>query len=229
MRRVLPTSPVPSTRAPRHAVRRPRRGAVAGPVVLAVLAVAGCSVPLGEAGIPGDGEVTLVAYVGSSGSGELRVRDDGAGQFVAVPAPSPGRTPDPARGGRPGAEPSGTAGRTGSGLHPVLDRAGLQELVTQQQRCDGDLLLASGDAVEVTGPCATLTVTGAGARVVAADVERLVVRADDVHVVVGGVDRVVVAGTGVRVAWEDALPHVETSGTDVRFGPVGVVRLDAGR
>lgn len=212
---------------PRSVARVPRRAGarlLAGAPLVGVLLLAACS-PSTE------GEVTLtVEHVGGSATAAARVVDPGTGEVVDTrEAEERLRLTHRADGAfRIATGADGPSVR--SGLAPVLDRAVLEQQVTRRLSCDGgDLRIASQDAVEVSGRCATLTVTGAGARVVAGDVDRLVVQGAGARVVVASVDVVVVDAAGVRVAWEGGIPEVSSStGDGAGYGPVGVVRLDAG-
>ncbi|MFC0645389.1 hypothetical protein [Cellulomonas phragmiteti] len=179
---------------------------------MAVL-LGGCSVAVVDADATPTDELTLVA--------QLDARRASAEPTPATRAPrAPGT-------GTPGPSAS-DAGPRGSGLPPVLERAGLTESVTRTATCaGGDLtVLDVGETVEVTDDCATLTVRSAGTRVLAGRVEHLVVDASGVQAVVAHVGTVTLLGAGARVAWEDGTPRVEATGADVGYGPVGVVRLD---
>ncbi|MBO0919958.1 hypothetical protein J1G42_03860 [Cellulomonas sp. zg-ZUI222] len=161
---------------------------------------------------------------------------DGTGRVVERPrgpATPPGAATHAAPATRARADTEGTpadATTTAAGLPRVLDRAWLQDTVTETLVCAGDdLVLTTSAVVEVVGTCGTLSVEGAGARVLAAGVGRLVVRGDGALVVVADVDEVVIEADGARVAWEDGTPRVDGPGADAGYGPVGVVRLDTRR
>ena len=190
------------------------------PAVVTLLAVAGCSVQDVDVG---EQHVTAQVTSSSDATAEVRLVDPGTGELVAGEASGVRQAPGVRQ--VPGGEDTTVA--DGFGLPPVLDRAGLQELVTQHGTCrGGELLVAiAGEGVEVADDCGTLTVAGAGASVVAGHVDHLVVQASGAHVVVASVDRVTIQAGGVRVAWEDGTPRVDSVGADVRHGPVGVVRL----
>lgn len=193
------------------------RGVAAPVLVAAAVAVlaAGCSVRVVDADASPAPQVEVSAHA------ERSVPDGGV-----RPLPAPTRVGD---GRDLGSTSSATAGAPrGSGLPPLLERAGLQESVTQTATCGGgDLTVVEvGATVQVTDDCATLSVQSADTRVVAGRVEHLVVEAAGVRAVVADVGTVTVDGAGVRVAWEDGTPRVEASGADVSYGPVGVVRLD---
>ncbi len=197
---------------------RPRRWAALLACV-ALAAAAGCTVEVVDEDASGgtsadagrtDGDDT---HAEVSGDGTTHAEAE-----VASAEPSVRTTPDQGGGAAAGS----------SGLPPVLDRAGLQELVTQQGMCSGDLQVAlAGEAVEVVGDCGTLTVAGAATSVLAGHVDHLVVSGGGATVVVASVDRVTIQAAGVRVAWEDGTPEVDNDAADASYGPVGVVRLDA--
>jgi len=228
----MPAAHVP---VPRRA-RAGRTGVLAAAPLVGALLLAGCSVP-------GEQELTAsVTRLDAPATAVARWVDPETGEAVDVLEDQdvwlsgdlpPGDRP---RDGRPrsdrpsGDTGAGAGGRAGTGLPPVLDRDALDGQVTQWLTCDGgDLLVPTAEAVEVSGDCATLTVTAADARVVARDVDRLVVQGAGAQVVVATVDVVVVEAQDVRVAWEDGIPEVTSStGDGAAYGPVGVVRLDAG-
>jgi len=208
--------------------RRVARGVV---LVGAGALLVGCTTPVEQTV-----ELTLtVEGATARPDAEAVVRlPDGTGRVVErprEPATPPGAAAHAGPVTRAGADTEGApadATTTGAGLPRVLDRAWLQEGVTETLVCAGaDLVLATSAAVEVVGPCGTLRVEGTGAHVLAAQVDRLVVRGDGARVVVADVDQVDVAADGVRVAWEDGTPQVDSTGADLGHGPVGVVRLDA--
>ncbi|MCC2319738.1 hypothetical protein [Cellulomonas xiejunii] len=227
----MPAAPAP---APPRA-RAGRTGVLAAAPLAGALLLAGCSVP-------GEQEVTAsITRLGDPATAVARWVDPQTGEVIDVPEGTDvwlrgDRPPGDRSGGdRPrGDQPSGdtgagAGGQAGTGLPPVLDRDALDGQVTQWLTCDGgDLLVPTGGAVDVSGDCATLTVTGTDARVVARDVERLVVQGAGAQVVVATVDVVVVEAQDVRVAWEDGIPEVSSStGDGAAYGPVGVVRLAA--
>lgn len=187
--------------------------AVVAPTVVAatvVVLAAACSVRVVDADAPPTDEAAV------------RAEGRAAPEDEVQPAPAPTRSGDRrGLGGTPAATP-------GSGLPPLLERAGLQESVTQTATCGGgDLTVVEvGATVEVMDDCATLAVQSADTRVLARRVEHLVVEAAGVQVVVADVGTVTVDGAGVRVAWESGTPQVDHRGADVSYGPVGLVRLD---
>ncbi len=110
------------------------------------------------------------------------------------------------------------------GTAPATDlptRSGLLPLVTTQQSCaGGDLdLPVAGAAVEVTGTCGTLAVSGASVVAVAGDVTDLVVSGAGATVLVRSAASVTIDAAGVTVVWESGAPRVDdragtsTSGT----------------
>ncbi|MBO9568193.1 MAG: hypothetical protein J7503_05145 [Cellulomonas iranensis] len=202
--------------------RRPRTVVGARVVVAPVVVAAAVAVLAGACSVR-----VVDADATPTPTDELAVHaETGADDGGVQPVPAPTRSGD--RRGLDGT-PAATAGAPrGSGLPPLLERAGLQESVTQTATCGGgDLTVVEvGATVEVTDDCATLSVQSADTRVVAGRVEHLVVEAAGVWAVVADVGTVTVDGAGVRVAWEDGTPRVEASGADVGYGPVGVVRLD---
>ncbi|GEM_PF-2366110 len=124
------------------------------------------------------------------------------------------------------APPRRTVGRDDAGA-ALLDRATLGPRTTQHLTCEGGDLRVENAAVAVVvgDACGTLTVDGAGALVVAGDVERLAVSASSVRVVVASVSSVDLDAADVRVAWEDGDPAVRDGGAGNAYGPVGTVEL----
>lgn len=189
----------PATGGPARASRRV--GAVLLPALLAVLLAAGCSVRVVDADAPAsDGQATP-PDAGATPAGADASEDD----VDDLP------------------DAEGPAAPTDGAL---LDRAALGTSVTRTGACGDDVAVdQAGAGVAFTGDCGTLTVAGAGARVVAGHVDHLVVEGGGAQVVVASVDRVTLEAASVRVAWESGDPQVTSSGADAAYGPVGTVRL----
>ncbi len=152
------------------------------------------------------GVLTLGCAAVLLGGCSVEVVDDDATR----PADAPGTT-DPTGPGLPG----GTSAATGLPTRADL----LPDLTTEHTCGGGDLdLPVAGTTAEVVDDCATLTVSGAAAVVVAGEVTDLVVAGAGATVVVRSAASVTIDAADVTVAWEGGSPRVTDHAAGGTYG-----------
>lgn len=166
--------------------------------------------------------------VGTAGCGVTLERDEPPGPERTDRPTAAAESDGPDDGGQDGAtrpapraSTRATPGGADAGGAPAAPgRAALRPEVTRTTTCPAEGLVVdgAGAAVEVTGSCSLLTVAGAGAVVVAEDVQRLVVDAADARVAVRTADEVAVLGAGSSVTWESGAPRVDAPAAGATAG-----------